>query len=96
MPRACSAALAVLVLMLVSGCTGHAAVSEARSVARCSWSYFGDPRAVVIGSHVFTGCIGVDGRVLVEDLDLETGRRRLDEPFPRLEVDDHNNPSLVE
>jgi hypothetical protein len=51
---------------------------------------------VAIGSHVFTGCVGVDGRVLVEDLDLETGRARLDEPFPQLEVDDHNNPSLVE
>ncbi len=96
MARTRRAASVALALMLVSGCTSRVAAPEVRSVARCSWSYFGDPRAVAIGSHVFTGCIGVDGRVFVEDLDLETGRGRLDEPFPRLEADDHNNPSLVE
>jgi BNR repeat-containing family member len=96
MARSLTTALAVLVVMALSNCTGRIPASDARVVAHCSWSYFGDPRSVAIGSHVFTGCIGVDGRVLVEDLDLETGRRRLDVPFPRLEVDDHNNPSLVE
>jgi hypothetical protein len=66
-----------------------------RTVAPCSWSYFGDPRSVAHGSHVFTACIGTDGRTVVEDYDLETGRRRLRTLFEPLEADDHNNPSLA-
>ena len=44
---------------------------------------------------MFTGCIGIDGTTLVEDLELETGRRRLEAVFQPLEVDDHNNPGLA-
>ena len=64
-------------------------------MAPCSWSYFGDPRSVAHESHVFTGCVGTDGRTVVEDFDLDDGRRRLRTLFEPLEADDHNNPSLV-
>ena len=66
-----------------------------RTVSPCSWSYFGDPRAVAHGSHVITGCVATDGRTVLEDYDAETGLRRLQTVFEPLEVDDHNNPSLV-
>ena len=46
-------------------------------------------------SHVVTGCIGLDGRSIVEDYDTDSGERRLDQVFPTLERDDHNNPSVI-
>jgi hypothetical protein len=66
-----------------------------RTVSPCSWSYFGDPRAVAHGDRVITGCVDTAGRTVVEDYDVGSGRRRLQTVFEPLEVDDHNNPSLV-
>jgi BNR repeat-containing family member len=86
--------LAVAALLLSSGCSQGLAM-QPRTIAPCSWSYFGDPRSVAHESHVFTACIGTDGRTVVEDYDLETGDRRLRTLFEPLEADDHNNPSLV-
>ena len=86
--------LAAVALLLSSGCSQGLAM-QPRTVAPCSWSYFGDPRSVAHGSHVFTACIGTDGRTVVEDYDLETRDRRLRTLFEPLEADDHNNPSLV-
>jgi hypothetical protein len=86
--------LAAVVLLLSSGCSRGLAM-QPRTVAPCSWSYFGDPRSVAHESHVFTACIGTDGRTVVEDYDLETGDRGLRTLFEPLEADDHNNPSLV-
>jgi hypothetical protein len=94
MSRCIATALAVvIVLLLWSDSAG--ATSTPRTVAACSWSYFGDPRAVAHQGHVYSGCIGTTGSSFVEDYDLVTGERRLDEVFDPLEVDDHNNPSLV-
>src|SRR3954447_98128 len=92
--RCTATALAVLVLLLLG--THSAGASPAgRTVAPCSWSYFGDPRSVAHQGHVYSGCIGTEGASMVEDYDLATGRRRLRQLFDPLEVDDHNNPSLV-
>jgi hypothetical protein len=88
-------ALVALAFIALTGCTGRSATGPARIVAPCSWSFFGDARSVAYRGHMFTGCIGTDGRTLVEDLELETGHRRLDAVFRPLEPDDHNNPSLV-
>lgn len=95
MSRWTALALVVVALALLVSCCPLRPAIRARTVAPCSWSYFGDPRSVAHGSHVFTGCIGTDGRTVIEDYDLETGRRRLRTLFEPLEVDDHNNPSLV-
>jgi hypothetical protein len=92
-PRAAGALLAAALFLLLCGCS-HAA-QPSHIVAHCSWSYFGDPRAVVESGHVYTGCIGTDGRTIVEDYDLGTRRRRVSTLFEPLEADDHNNPSLV-
>ena len=86
--------LGAAALLLLSGCVQEVATGP-RAVAPCSWSYFGDPRSVAHESHVFTGCVGTDGRTVIEDFDLETGRRRMRTLFEPLEADDHNNPSLV-
>ena len=49
-----------------------------------------------MSSHVVTGCIGLDGRSVIEDFDTDSGKRRLDrDVFPTLERDDHNNPSVI-
>jgi len=88
-------AVAALVTTLPGGCQGDEAAPAQRTVAPCSWSYFGDPRAVAHESRVVTGCVATDGRTVLEDVDLDTGRRRLQTVFAPLEVDDHNNPSLV-
>jgi hypothetical protein len=66
-----------------------------RTVSPCSWSYFGDPRAVAHGDRIITGCVDTAGRTVLEDFDTGSGRRRLQTVFEPLEVDDHNNPSLV-
>ena len=88
-------AVAALVTTLPGGCQGDETAPAQRTVAPCSWSYFGDPRAVAHDSRVITGCVATDGRTVLEDFDLDTGRRRLQTVFAPLEVDDHNNPSLV-
>ena len=88
----------VALLLALPGCGGGEddPVLAPRAVAKCSWSYFGDPRAVVYDAHVVTGCIGLDGRSIVEDFDRDSGDRRLDRDiFPTLERDDHNNPSVI-
>jgi hypothetical protein len=100
MSGALLALLAGMVAGLSGGCAGcasetPAAENTARTVAQCSWSYFGDARAVIFRGRVFTACIGVDGRSVLEDYDPVSGRRRSTTIFEPLEVDDHNNPSLV-
>ena len=86
--------LCAAALLLSCGCAQEPTL-RTRTVAHCSWSYFGDPRSVADESHVFTACIGTDGRTVVEDYDLDSGRRRMRTLFEPLEADDHNNPSLV-
>jgi hypothetical protein len=95
MSRYPALAAVALAFVVPAGCRGRTATGPARIVAPCSWSLFGDARSVAHRGHVFTGCIGIDGTTLVEDLELETGRRRLDAVFQPLEVDDHNNPGLA-
>jgi hypothetical protein len=95
MSRCPALAAVALAFVVPAGCTGRTATGPARIVAPCSWSLFGDARSVAHRGHVFTGCIGIDGTTLVEDLELDTGRRRLDAVFRPLEVDDHNNPGLA-
>jgi hypothetical protein len=77
------------------GAPAAARTSATRTVTPCTWSYFGDPRAVANGNWVHTGCIGTDGKVKLDQYNLRSGRRKLLTLFRGLEVDDHNNPSLV-
>ncbi|HYI20503.1 MAG TPA: BNR-4 repeat-containing protein [Solirubrobacteraceae bacterium] len=88
--------LATLCSLLLPACGPAAAPEPAEHVVcRCTWSYFGDPRAIAVGRTLITGCVTRRGDPLVEARDLGSGRRRVSRPFDRLEADDHNNPSLV-
>jgi hypothetical protein len=79
--------------LLDAGAGAHA--SGTRTLTPCTWSYFGDPRAVAYRNWIYTGCIGTDGKVKLDQYNLASGGRRLLTLFRGLEVDDHNNPSLV-
>lgn len=85
---------AVLLALLTGACAPDR-TTAARTIASCSWSFFGDPRSLVRDGHLITGCIRADGDAVVEDFELATGRRRLQTVVDGLEVDDHNNPSVV-
>jgi hypothetical protein len=78
-----------------AGAWGGARTAATRTLTPCTWSYFGDPRAIAHRNWVFTGCISTDGRVKLDQYNLRTGARRLLTLLRGLEVDDHNNPSLV-
>lgn len=60
-----------------------------------SWSYFGDPRALSIDGSLFTGWISPTGEVWVARVDA-AGRTTARAIFTGHEVDDHDNPTLVE
>lgn len=61
-----------------------------------AWSFYGDPRAVRAGRHIFSGWIGKRGLIQVADFDVVSGHRVVVSLGPSLgRVDDHNNPSLV-
>ena len=74
---------------------GARAAATIRRITPCTWSYFGDPRAIAYRNWVYTGCIGTDGKVKLDQYNLVSGQKRLLTLFRGLEVDDHNNPSLI-
>ena len=39
-----------------------------------AWSYFGDPRSIARGSRIFTGCVGTNRGIVVEQYDRRTGK----------------------
>jgi len=74
---------------------GGARTAATRKITPCTWSYFGDPRSIAHGDWVHTGCIGTDGKAKLDQFNVATGEHRLLTLFRGLEVDDHNNPSLI-
>ena len=69
-------------------------MAQIRQLGAGSWSYFGDPRAISHGGHLFTGWISTSGNVWVARLTAGgTLTKRV--LFRGLGRDDHNNPSLV-
>jgi hypothetical protein len=72
-----------------------AAAGRTRTITPCTWSYFGDPRSIAYRDWISTGCIGIDGKAKVDQFNTRTGEHRLLTLFRNLEIDDHNNPSLI-
>jgi hypothetical protein len=64
-------------------------------LADCSWSFFGDPRALAHGRKLLTACVSSAGRPVLVRADTRTRRHTVTPLFGRMERDDHNNPSLV-
>lgn len=62
---------------------------------RGAWCWFGDPRAIQVGTKTFTGWIDWNGDVVVAQYDNPTRTVTTSVVRPGLEVDDHDNPSVV-
>ncbi|MBI3115130.1 MAG: BNR-4 repeat-containing protein [Candidatus Kerfeldbacteria bacterium] len=59
------------------------------------WSWFGDPRAVQVGNFTYTGWIDWNGDVVVAKYDNRSGSVQTNVVRSALEVDDHDNPSVI-
>ncbi|MGB5981758.1 MAG: BNR-4 repeat-containing protein [Nonlabens sp.] len=63
-----------------------------------TWSWFSDPRAVYYeGAYkrTYLGWTDNYGNILVSYLDHETGEQQVQTVYENLEIDDHNNPSIL-
>jgi BNR repeat-containing family member len=92
--RAAGVAVAALVRALVTAGAASAAVPP---IGDGAWSWFGDPRAVTYaGAHTrtYVGWVDRDGDVMVGSFDHATRERGTAVPAPRLNRDDHANPSI--
>lgn len=65
-----------------------------------AWCWFSDPRAIFAGEdgnrHIVTGWVNSKGDVQVVSLNLHTKETIVKTLYPQLQIDDHNNPALVE
>ncbi len=62
---------------------------------RGAWCWFGDPRAVQVGNFTYTGWIDWNGDVVVAKYDNRSGSVQTNVVRSALEVDDHDNPSVI-
>jgi len=63
-----------------------------------AWCWFGDPRAVhYVGAkdRTYTGWVAPDGSIQVASYDHRTGQRVITTLKARLQIDDHDNPSIL-
>lgn len=64
-----------------------------------AWCWFSDPRAIYLhGSNkgILTGWVKSDGSIETALLDVETGDKKQQVVYSKLEVDDHNNPAFLQ
>ena len=95
MSRSAAPAIVALALVALIGCTGRTATGPARTVAACSWSFFGDARSV---AHEATCSPAASAPTARRWSRISSSRRATggcDAVFQPLEVDDHNNPGLA-
>jgi hypothetical protein len=63
-----------------------------------AWSWFGDPRAVYYEGkyrRTYTGWVARDGSIQVASYDHDSGHQMITTLKARLQVDDHDNPSIL-
>jgi hypothetical protein len=92
------AVLALVGTVLPVGAAQALPLRERELTASGAWSWFGDPRSVYHeGRHrrTYTGWVARDGSVQVASFDHDTGQRAVATLKARLQVDDHNNPSIL-
>jgi BNR repeat-containing family member len=95
--RLVAVSLAVGVILPV-GDAAALPVRERELTSSGAWTWFGDPRAVYHeGAHrrTYTGWVATDGSVQVASFDHDTGQRVIATLKARLQIDDHNNPSIL-
>jgi hypothetical protein len=85
----------VLALLAALALLAGPASASVLPVAGGGWSWFGDPRAIAIGSDVYVGWITKEGNVEVGRIALATGEMSQAHLHDTLPSDDHSNPSLT-
>lgn len=69
---------------------------EMTGAANGAWSWFTDPRAVYYNDHTYFGYVTLDGDVYIRRYTHSTGiADTVFDLHPTLEIDDHNNPSIL-
>ncbi len=100
--------LASAAVLLLAGLLTRAAAPKARTgtlplrerqfSSGGAWSWFGDPRAVYHEGkyhRTYTGWVAPDGSIQVASYDHDSGRQVIVTLKARLQVDDHDNPSIL-
>jgi hypothetical protein len=61
-----------------------------------AWCWFSDPRAIYYNENlIISGWVKKNGSVEVGSLDLKSGEKKINNIYPQLEVDDHDNPAFT-
>lgn len=66
-----------------------------RDLAGEAWCWFGDPRAVYYNGYTYIGWISSSGDVVIGKHDNATKIMTTSVLHPNLEIDDHDNPSIL-
>ena len=92
-------ALSLAALVVVpAGEAAAQSVRERELTPSGAWSWFGDPRSVYHeGAHrrTYTGWVSTNGSVQVASYDHDSGLRTITTLKSRLQIDDHDNPSIL-
>jgi len=61
-----------------------------------AWCWFSDPRAIYYSENeIITGWVKRDGSVEIASFDLTSETKQLNTIYPKMQVDDHNNPAFT-
>lgn len=86
----------ILILIFYIGCTSDPEKPSSNYLTQDgAWCWFSDPRAIYDGDNIVTGWVKTDGTVEAASLNLQTKEIQTKVLAPKLESDDHNNPSFV-
>jgi len=93
----------ILLVLLFTSCQQTKKQSSDKSIQQIqtltddgAWCWFSNPRAIYYSDNeVITGWVKKDGSVEVASLNLSTGKKEFENIFPKMQVDDHNNPAFT-
>lgn len=90
--------LALLVTVLLSGSPRLTMGQDAQVLSPDgAWCWFSDPRAIYTKQKmVITGWVTKKGDIEAASLDPSTGQIKKTILYPKLEIDDHDNPAFVQ
>ncbi|GAA5221942.1 BNR-4 repeat-containing protein [Membranihabitans marinus] len=88
----------LLVLLVFVSCFNLHAQEVKTLTEDGAWCWFSDPRAIFAGDDgmVFTGWVTSKGDIEVASLDVESGEVKTKNLYPKMQIDDHDNPAFVE
>jgi hypothetical protein len=96
--RLAAVALTAGALLLPAAGAGALPLRERELTPSGGWTWFSDPRAVYhegIHRRTYTGWVSTNGSIQVASFDHDTGQRVITTLKARLQIDDHNNPSII-